>query len=134
MDLVGPMELCLPSLIESKSPEEPKELMSILLSNISLIVELKMLDLVMEVIISPFINSSKKPDSSLMIPVYNMKPVLLNLPKETVKEDLSNSNVTILTPVELVLLSNPTEDSVLKLTLSPTPPSLIMVKLTELLT
>lgn len=134
MDLVGPMELCLPSLIESKSPEELKELMSILLSNISLIVELKMLDLVMEVIISPFINSSKKPDSSLMIPVYNTKPVLLNLPKEAVKEDLSNSNVTILTPVELVLLSNPTEDSVLKLTLSPTPPSLIMVKLTELLT
>lgn len=45
-----------------------------------------------------------------MIPVYNTKPVQLKVLKETVLEDQLNSNVTILTPVELVVLSRVTEE------------------------
>jgi len=94
-------------------------------------VELKTLDLVTEEITSPFSNSSKTADSSLMTLVFNMKLALPKVPKDHAKEDLVNSNVQAPTLVEPVTPSNLWEDSVLKLPNSPTPLLLNMEKLME---
>jgi hypothetical protein len=62
-------------------------------------------DHVMEEIMLPFMNSSKRLDLSLMILVFHMKLVLKNPLKDHAKEDLNSSNVTLKTLVELAIPS-----------------------------